>query len=214
MKSRNERATMYTQTEYPQTDSGQNGLDGVQAANSQSSEALEMSPQLFLLGRKAPERAQIEAYIANKFSSTYGATLREFLPFFLIMRARREISGVLGMRRGSHGHALFVEQYMDKPAERLLGEILGRPVERSSLVEIGNLVSTWRGSSQMLFIALASLICRSRVGRIYRNARGTKITASLAGGAACLVRGRWPSTRCSAGRLGHILRHQTHSDCR
>ena len=74
MKSRNERATMYTQTEYPQTDSGQNGLDGVQAANSQSSEALEMSPQLFLLGRKAPERAQIEAYIANKFSSTYGAT--------------------------------------------------------------------------------------------------------------------------------------------
>ncbi|MBQ0796443.1 thermostable hemolysin [Zhongshania sp.] len=161
MKSRNERATMYTQTEYPQTDSGQNGLDGVQAANSQSSEALEMSPQLFLLGRKAPERAQIEAYIANKFSSTYGATLREFLPFFLIMRARREISGVLGMRRGSHGHALFVEQYMDKPAERLLGEILGRPVERSSLVEIGNLVSTWRGSSQMLFIALASLICRA-----------------------------------------------------
>jgi hypothetical protein len=120
-----------------------------------------MSPQLTVIGRGAPERAEIETYIANKFSAAYGAKLREFLPFFLLMRSHNRIAGVLGMRRGIHGHALFVEQYMDQPAEVLLANLLGKEVQRTSLVEIGNLVSTWRGSSQMLFIALASLICRS-----------------------------------------------------
>jgi hypothetical protein len=120
-----------------------------------------MSPQLSIVGRNAPERAELEAYIANKFFNTYGAKLREFLPLLLVMRARREISGVLGIRRGRHGHALFIEQYMNTPAEAVLGDLLDRQIARDSLVEIGNLVSTWRGSSQMLFIALASLICNA-----------------------------------------------------
>ncbi len=53
---------------------------------------------------------------------------------------------------------LFLEQYIDAPAELILGRLLKCSVERGSLVEIGNLVATWRGSSQMLFIALAALI--------------------------------------------------------
>lgn len=137
------------------------GLSSSVNAKPRTSEALETSPQMRIIGRGAPERAEIEAYIANKFSAAYGATLREFLPFFLLMRSHNRIAGVLGIRRGIQGHALFVEQYMDQPAEVLLANLLGRPVQRTSLVEIGNLVSTWRGSSQMLFIALASLICRS-----------------------------------------------------
>ncbi|MEX1664055.1 thermostable hemolysin [Zhongshania arctica] len=137
------------------------GFRGAVYTNPQLNEALDMSPRLSIVNRHAPERAELETYIANKFSASYGAKLREFLPFLLLMRAGPGIAGVLGMRRGIHGHALFVEQYMEKPAEILLGDILGRSVERSSLVEIGNLVSTWRGSSQMLFIALASLICRA-----------------------------------------------------
>ncbi|WP_269618920.1 thermostable hemolysin [Zhongshania sp. BJYM1] len=144
-----------------QVDAVTSGLNSAVNANPRTSEALEMSPQLSVIGRGAPERAEIEAYIANKFSAAYGAKLREFLPFFLLMRSHSKIAGVLGMRRGIHGHALFVEQYMDQPAEVLLANLLGNDVQRGSLVEIGNLVSTWRGSSQMLFIALASLICRS-----------------------------------------------------
>lgn len=144
-----------------QVEAVNNGLSSSAHTGPLASDALDMSPQLSVIGRNAPERPALEAYIADKFSAAYGATLREFLPFFLLMRARNSVAGVLGMRRGVHGHALFVEQYMDKPAETLLGDLLGVSVQRSSLVEIGNLVSTWRGSSQMLFIALASLICRS-----------------------------------------------------
>lgn len=143
-----------------QVDAVNQGLSGTAYTSPQTGEVLEVSPQLNVVGRDAPERAEIEAYIANKFSAAYGAKLREFLPVFLLMSSRSGIAGVLGMRRGIHGHALFVEQYMDQPAEVLLGSVLGSSVQRASLVEIGNLVSTWRGSSQMLFIALASLICR------------------------------------------------------
>ncbi|CAA0117942.1 MULTISPECIES: thermostable hemolysin [Zhongshania] len=144
-----------------QIDVVNNDLGSTAYTSPQTGEALEATPQLNIIGRDAPERAEIEAYIANKFSAAYGAKLREFLPVFLLMRSRSGIAGVLGMRRGIHGHALFVEQYMDQPAEVLLANLLGNEVQRTSLVEIGNLVSTWRGSSQMLFIALASLICRS-----------------------------------------------------
>lgn len=146
----------FTQTDIDGKKSGSELYTSLRTA-----EAFEVSPQLAIVGRNAAERPALEAYIANKFATTYGAALREFLPFFLLLRAKQGVAGVLGMRRGIQGHGLFVEQYMDAPAEQLLGTLLGRPVARSSLVEIGNLVSSWRGSSQMLFIALAAQICRA-----------------------------------------------------
>lgn len=124
----------------------------------QGSKTIDMSPRLSVIGRRGAERAEIETYIANKFYTNYGAKLQEFLPFLLVMRAGDDLAGVLGMRRADHGRALFLEQYMDRPAQLILGDLLASSVERDSLVEVGNLVSTWRGSSQMLFIALAALI--------------------------------------------------------
>lgn len=116
------------------------------------------APQLSVIGPTTFQRAEIEGYIASKFAASYGASLTAFLPFMLVMRARNGIGGVLGMRRAEPGQALFLEQYINSPAEVQLGALLGRLVTRDSLVEVGNLVATWRGSSQMLFIALAALI--------------------------------------------------------
>jgi hypothetical protein len=116
------------------------------------------SSRLSIISRNTPERAEIETYIATKFAATYGATLREFLPYLLVLRAANGLGGVLGMRRAADDTPLFLEQYLETPAELILGDLLKISVARGSLVEIGNLVATWRGSSQMLFIALAALI--------------------------------------------------------
>ncbi len=57
------------------------------------------SPRLSVIARSAPERADIETYITKKFAASYGAKLREFLPYFLVLRAGNGVGGVLGMRR-------------------------------------------------------------------------------------------------------------------
>tara|TARA_R110001592_G_scaffold331083_1_gene613723 strand:- start:366 stop:1094 length:729 start_codon:yes stop_codon:yes gene_type:complete len=129
------------------------------AAISRQAELTEDSaPRLRVIGRRALSRPDTESYIAQKFASSYGATLREFLPYLLELRTASGLGGALGMRRAAPGQTLFLERYLDEPAEGILGDLLASPVERGSMVEIGNLVATWRGSSQMLFIALAALI--------------------------------------------------------
>ena len=131
---------------------------GVAHTCANPSNVADAAPQLSVIGRSAIQRAEIEGYIARKFATSYGANLKVFLPFMLVMRAGNGIGGVLGMRRAEQGQALFLEQYINTQAEEQLGALLGRAVARDSVVEVGNLVATWRGSSQMLFIALAALI--------------------------------------------------------
>tara|TARA_R110001592_G_scaffold362329_1_gene675812 strand:- start:442 stop:1170 length:729 start_codon:yes stop_codon:yes gene_type:complete len=116
------------------------------------------APRLSVIARSTAERVEIERYIAQKFASRYGATLREFMPYLLVLRTESGLGGALGMRRAGNDQPLFLEQYLSAPAEHILASLLGSAVERGSMVEIGNLVATWRGSSQMLFIALAALI--------------------------------------------------------
>ncbi|WP_308365595.1 MULTISPECIES: thermostable hemolysin [unclassified Microbulbifer] len=107
-------------------------------------------------------RAAVEAYIAQKFAATYGARIHSFLPQLLSLHRGGVIDAALGLRRADSG-ALFLEQYLDRPVERQLAAAAGRPVARSDIVEIGNLVSTSRGSSQMLFLMLAELFAEARV---------------------------------------------------
>lgn len=46
----------------------------------------------------------------------------------------------LGYRRAGE-EALFLERYLDAPVERCLSRALGRPFERESVIEIGNLAA-------------------------------------------------------------------------
>jgi len=46
-------------------------------------------------------------------------------------------AAALGYRR-AHGEALFLERYLDEPVEDLVSRVLGRPVARAAIVEIGN----------------------------------------------------------------------------
>lgn len=107
-------------------------------------------------------RREVEAYIAAKFADAYGARIRSFLPLLLSQREGSAINAALGMRRADSG-PLFLEQYFDQPVEQSLTAASGQPVARTDIVEIGNLVSTSRGSSRLLFLMLAELFAAAGV---------------------------------------------------
>ncbi|WP_323847422.1 thermostable hemolysin [Microbulbifer magnicolonia] len=107
-------------------------------------------------------RSEVEAYIAARFADAYGARVRNFLPLLLSQRQGCSIHAALGMRRADSG-PLFLEQYLDQPVEQLLATAGGRPVARTDIVEIGNLVSTSRGSSRLLFLMLAELFAAAGI---------------------------------------------------
>ena len=75
--------------------------------------------------------------------------------------ARPQVFSLLPV--SAYQHRLVLDLYPSKvadPLETLIAERTGSPVLRSSIVEIGNLVSTWRGGSLLLFVVLSELIDR------------------------------------------------------
>jgi len=56
---------------------------------------------------------------------------------------------------------LFLEQYLPAPVEHELGELSGHPENRGEIVEVGNLVATTAGSSQLLYLIMAMILKRA-----------------------------------------------------
>ena len=98
-------------------------------------------------------RGQIESYIANKFHTEYGAHVTTFAPLLLSMSCNRELSAAVGVRP-ARTSALFIEHYLDERIEHYIRSPDGESVNRDDIVEIGNLVATWKGASQLMFLVL------------------------------------------------------------
>lgn len=97
-----------------------------------------------------PQRQEAERFIAAVYLRRYGAQLRSFLPQLLVYRdAHGTLMAAVGMRLGSAG-GLFVEQYLDEPAESALAGRMAAPVARSGLAEVGNFAATSSGSARAL----------------------------------------------------------------
>jgi hypothetical protein len=105
-----------------------------------------------------PARNEVEAFIAQVYRSRYGADLRSFLPHLLAFRDDAgELQAAVGLRYGAEG-ALFVEQYLDLPAEAAIGARLRLPVARRDLVEVGNFASRSPGDARTIVVRLADLL--------------------------------------------------------
>ena len=100
------------------------------------------------------DRREVEAFITRIYAERFGAHLRSFLPDLLAFRdARGAIQAAVGLRHGLHG-PLFVEQYLDLPAETAIGRRLRRPVRRDELVEVGGFASRSPGDAREVIIQL------------------------------------------------------------
>lgn len=107
-----------------------------------------------LIGIDDPRRAETEAFIAQVYRARYGAELTRFLPHLLAFH--NDLAGLqaaVGLRCGNAG-PLFVEQYLDLPADAAIAQVIGAPVMRNQLVEVGNFGALTAGDARELILHL------------------------------------------------------------
>lgn len=103
------------------------------------------------------ERRRVEAFVEETYRRSYGVDLKGHYPTLMSVQDEAgRIYAVVGFRLAGE-NTLFLEQYLDEPAERAIGRAwsVAAP-ERSAVAEIGNLASDGRGATLFLFFALAS----------------------------------------------------------
>jgi len=109
---------------------------------------------LQLLDRLDPERAMVESFVQRVFFQSYRAQLSTFYPLLLAIRSGEPLSGyaaVAGIRPAG-GEPLFLEHYLDRPVEQVLG------VDRNRVIEIGNLAPASAGQARWLITTLSAFI--------------------------------------------------------
>ena len=107
-----------------------------------------------------PDRPAAEAFIRERFQDSYDADVQIFMPYLLgVTDDNNEISAVIGFRPASN-EDLFLENYLDNPAEHELSEAIGSRVPRQQIVEVGNLASSDSESFRILMIGLVTLLDR------------------------------------------------------
>ena len=132
---------------------------------------IRLTPEFQIIDQHHNYRDEVQSYIQEKFQQSYGAVVNEFLDYLLSMNCPAGLSGVAGISMAAD-KVLFLEQYFDAPVEVELSQALGKKVERSAIVEIGNLVATTRGASVALFVILASTLYRAGYEHMVFTASG------------------------------------------
>jgi hypothetical protein len=98
---------------------------------------------------------ETRAFIERKFWHAYGATDVGGFDDYVAVHSCEGLGAALGYRRAG-AEALFLEQYLDEPVELAISTLLGREIERPSIVEIGNLASKNAWSMIALWAAAAN----------------------------------------------------------
>ncbi|BAN49841.1 thermostable hemolysin [Metapseudomonas resinovorans] len=103
-------------------------------------------------------RHPVEDFIHRRFLSAHGADIRHFMPELLAMRNHHgALSAAAGIRLGNDG-PLFLEQYLERPADSLIADHAGVPVARQQVVEVGNLASINVGNARLIIVAVTWLL--------------------------------------------------------
>jgi hypothetical protein len=106
-----------------------------------------------------PGRGELEAFVADVYAETYGARLQHFLPLLVGLRDDEgRLAGVIGARPARAAGPLFLEAYLDVPAEEAIAARMGTAIPRWALVEVGNLASDRPGGGRLLVGTLAHLL--------------------------------------------------------
>lgn len=113
------------------------------------------TPLLIEVAGSHRRRREVEAFIAERYRQAYGAQVTEFMPtLFAMVSPMGDVISAAGLRRAAEG-PLFVEHYLDSPAEDVLEQHFGPPVRRDRIAEIGHLSGLGHGTGRRLFPLLA-----------------------------------------------------------
>jgi len=107
---------------------------------------------------------QVTNFIHDTYARAYGANVDTFMPQIMrVSNAAGECRAVMGFRLAGEGR-LFLEDYLDEPVEDVISRYLGKPVNRSEIIEVGNLAEAEPGDARMALVGgtayMRSLGCR------------------------------------------------------
>ncbi|MEW5789026.1 MAG: thermostable hemolysin [Pseudomonadota bacterium] len=111
-------------------------------------------PEALAIPHDAPRRAEAEAFIREVFAERYGARVASFTPHLMLLERRGAPRAAAGWRSAATG-TLFLERYLDQPAEALIARLAGRPVPRDRVVEVGHLAARRSGEGARMILTLA-----------------------------------------------------------
>jgi len=103
-------------------------------------------------------RVRLESFVARRYQETHGARIQEFMPVLLgLQTPSGRLRGVAGCREAADQGPMFLERYLDQPAEVVLSSRTGRAIERLRVAEVGNLAGSG-GSGVWLVTTLAAYL--------------------------------------------------------
>ena len=118
--------------------------------------------QLSFAGPVSSCRAEFEQFVMRAFEREHDAVVRTFMPLLVGCRDReRGLRSVVGLRPAA-GQALYLERYLDRPVDEVIGVTSGQDVRRDRVVEIGNLAGRNCRASVRLVASLAGLLLSMR----------------------------------------------------
>jgi hypothetical protein len=99
------------------------------------------------------DRAEVSAFIRDRFHRSYGATLTHLMPRLFSLRSDvGDMVAAFGLREALR-ERLFMECYLDRAVETVISLHHGALVPRSAIVEVGNL-ATAPGGARLVITAL------------------------------------------------------------
>jgi hypothetical protein len=107
-----------------------------------------------LFTQECAGRGALEHYISKKYLQVHDAHINECLPILVGIRDKAEPLAAFGLRPG-HYRPMFLEQYLDSPIEQQVASISKHPIDRCSLIEIGNMAITRKGYGPLAMVVLA-----------------------------------------------------------
>ena len=118
---------------------------------------------LHLVAVDAARRAAVQDFIRDRFAAHYQADVRHFMPCLYGLEADDgSLHGAVGCRSAAT-QPLFLEHYLDEPIEDLIAARVGTTVDRTDVVEVGNLAARGAGMSRLLIVALTRLLATEGV---------------------------------------------------
>ena len=103
-------------------------------------------------------RDEIEDLIRVRFAEQYGAKIQHFMPCLLGLEdLAGQLQAAVGIR-GADAGELFLERYLDRPVEEEITARNGRYLQRSEIVEVGNLAAVGAGHARLLIVALTDVL--------------------------------------------------------
>ncbi len=109
--------------------------------------------------RSGCQQLPIDSYIHSKLNKRASGNVQHIFPHILSLHCNDRVFAAAGIRLAESG-PLHLEKRLRLPVEQEIGMHFKTAIPRGSIVEIGNVVSTWTGSDRLLFILLFDFLSR------------------------------------------------------